>query len=58
MSGQTKAIRPTGLAICWEAKPDAPARCCTLPPGHLGDHFHEYSGASWPRARPVAVRVR
>lgn len=41
--------RPVGLALCWEAKPDAPARSCTRRPGHDGDHFHEYSGATWPR---------
>ncbi|MFF8843151.1 hypothetical protein ACF08N_10510 [Streptomyces sp. NPDC015127] len=40
---------PVGLALCWSPKPDAPVRCCTLPPDHAGDHFHEYSGASWPQ---------
>jgi hypothetical protein len=41
-------VRPAGLALCWEPKPDAPARCCTRAPGHDGNHHHEYSGATWP----------
>lgn len=42
-------VRPAKLPLCWEAKPDAQARCCTRPPGHEGDHEHEYSGATWPQ---------
>lgn len=45
------AVRPAGLNICWVQKPDAPARNCTIgDPDHKGDHYQEYSGASWPRA--------
>lgn len=45
-------VRPAiGLALCWSPKPDTPARCCTLPPGHEGDHRHEYSGATWPNRK-------
>lgn len=30
--------------------PEAPARNCTIKdPNHKGDHYHEYSGDSWPR---------
>jgi hypothetical protein len=46
----TTVQRPVGLSICWEPKPDTPARCCTIKdPHHPGDHEHEYSGATWPR---------
>ncbi|MGR8010410.1 hypothetical protein [Streptomyces hypolithicus] len=45
-----EAVRPAGLSICWEPKPDTPVRCCTIQdPQHDGDHFHEYPGASWSR---------
>lgn len=50
MSAATGIKRPTRLSLCWMPKPDAPARCCTLEDSdHEGDHYHEYSGASWPR---------
>ncbi|MFP1626932.1 hypothetical protein ACLB9X_17540 [Streptomyces sp. 5K101] len=47
LSSPAHAMRPVGLPLCWSPKPDAPVRCCTPPPGHAGDHFHEYSGATW-----------
>ena len=37
---------------CWESFPSAPARNCTHPPGHEGDHHHEYTGVSWPPGEP------
>ncbi|MGW8953038.1 hypothetical protein [Streptomyces sp. NPDC055709] len=41
---------------CWEPYTEAPAKNCTLPPGHDGQHEHEYTGLSWP-AEPRTHRV-
>jgi hypothetical protein len=40
---------PVPAAVCWAPMPRSRTRNCTLPPGHKGEHHHEYTGSSWPR---------
>ncbi|MGW6456662.1 hypothetical protein ACWF94_12190 [Streptomyces sp. NPDC055078] len=41
--------RLTVDALCGALRPEARKIFCTHPPGHEGDHHHEYTGTSWPR---------
>ncbi|MEI5008608.1 hypothetical protein RB196_15980 [Streptomyces sp. PmtA] len=55
MSGGIRDVR------CWEPYTGAPAKNCTLPPGHdpAEEHHHEYSGLSWTqRSDPTEPRTR
>lgn len=42
---------PNGsMTRCGEIDPKRPKLFCTIEdPAHHGDHYHEYSGSSWPR---------
>ncbi|WP_328860873.1 hypothetical protein [Streptomyces sp. NBC_00306] len=39
------------MTRCGEIDPERPKVFCTHEdPQHLGDHYNEYSGCTWPRA--------
>lgn len=49
MTGQPlKAFR------CWHQHAVSETKNCPLPPGHAGDHHHEYTAHSWPANQPTA----